>query len=186
MVDSSVSKTDEPKRSCGFESLSRHKNCFRNHSFARGPLTKGCVTAKNYGHRIPSLANLNNKLDFNLVWVYFTLMSRLERLLNQTPKNRGRIAEAIARQALDLMQDGGQIASHWPANWVEDHYQHFDEVVQDCKGNEFEMGFGSSEFNRSQDSTLYPYIRHLVIQPGETPEQVIPKIVALLGLEVYV
>ncbi len=114
-------------------------------------------------------------------------MSRIDRLLNQTSGNRGDVAEEIARQALELMQKRGQITSHWPANWEQDHYQHFDEIVQDNKGNQPKIGFGSSETNRRQDNKLYPDIHHLVILPGETPEQIIPKIVALLGLnlEIY-
>ena len=106
-------------------------------------------------------------------------MNRIERLIRETQRNRGNVSEEIARQALDLMQDRGQIVSHWPTTWDEDHYDHCDEHVIGSDGTEYRLGISSSETNRREDRRKYPDIFHLVVLPGESPEEIVPKVIAL-------
>lgn len=110
-------------------------------------------------------------------------MNRIDRLIRETQRNRGNVAERIARQTLDLMQDRAQIITHWPATWGEDRLDHFDEHVTGPDGTEYHLGIGSSETNREKDEANYPDIYHLVILPGKSPEEIVPEVIALLGLE---
>lgn len=104
-------------------------------------------------------------------------MSRVDRLIYQTTLDRGTNAEDRARRALNQMQERQVIITHWPANWKEDRKDHFDEYIMLPDGSEALVDICSSP------AKLVPGVLQLIVKPGETPEEIIPHIVALLGLK---
>ena len=109
-------------------------------------------------------------------------MSKVDQLIVEAQKTRGVNSEKIARQALEIMQKAGGIYSHWATDQHKDRTEHFDELVLGLDGTEYKIGIGSSETNRRDDRKKYPDIYHLVVLPGQTPEQITLKVSALLGL----